>query len=78
MEGSFAMMKKPWKEPTLDDLLADPILDLLLACDRVNREELLAVIERGRRALARAARGQLSQIPGPVGAVIQWPLLVAE
>jgi len=78
MEGSFAMIKKPWKEPTLDDLLADPILDLLLARDRVSREELLAVIESARRALARAARGQLSQIPGPVAAVIQWPLLVAE
>ena len=78
MEGSFAMMKKPWKEPTLDDLLADPILDLLLARDRVNREELLAVVESARRGLARAARDRLLRMQGPVGAAIAKPLLAAE
>ena len=77
MEGGFAMTKKPWKEPTLDDLLADPILDLLLARDRVNREELLAVVESARRALARAARDRHFQVQGPAAAVSR-PLLAAE
>jgi hypothetical protein len=75
MEGSYAMTKKPWKEPTLDDLLADPILDLLLARDRVNREALLAVIEQARRAMAGAAKNEPPQPQEPVGAEVRplWP-----
>jgi hypothetical protein len=73
MEGNFAMPKKPWKEPTLDDLLADPILDLLLARDGVKREELLTVVERARRALAVAARARLSQVEEQAGSDVPPP-----
>lgn len=62
------MTRKPWKEPTLDDLLADPILDVLLAHDRVSRDELLAVVERARRALAATARERLAEVEAPAGA----------
>ena len=72
------MMKKPWKEPTLDDLLADPILDLLLARDGVSREELLAVVEQARLALAAAARNRLFQREGPASAGVLplWPVAI--
>ena len=36
-------MKRAWKEPQLDDLLSDPILDILLAHDRVSRDDLARV-----------------------------------
>jgi len=49
-------MAKPWKEPKLEDLLSDPILDILLAYDRLSRDDLDRAIERGRQALARAPR----------------------
>ena len=46
-------MAQPWIEPTLQDLLNDPILGLLLAYDGLSREDLGRAIERGRQALAR-------------------------
>jgi hypothetical protein len=49
-------MKRAWKEPQLDDLLSDPILDILLAHDRVSRDDLARVLERARQALARVPR----------------------
>jgi hypothetical protein len=51
-----AMMKTAWKEPKLEDLLADPILDVLLAHDRISRADLHQVVERARRALALSPR----------------------
>jgi hypothetical protein len=50
------MMKTAWKEPKLEDLLADPILDVLLAHDRISRDDLHQVVEQARRALALAPR----------------------
>lgn len=49
-------MKKGWSEPTLDDLLSDPILDVLLTHDRVSRDDLDRVITEARRTLARVPR----------------------
>ena len=49
-------MKRAWKEPQLDDLLSDPILDILLAHDRVSRDDLARVLEGARQALARVPR----------------------
>jgi hypothetical protein len=49
-------MSKSWIEPRLDDLLSDPILDVLLAYDRLSRDDLRLAIERGRQALARGRR----------------------
>ena len=36
-------------EPELNDLLNDPIMDLLLKCDGVSIEELIDLLERARR-----------------------------
>ncbi len=47
---------KPWHEPKLEDLLDDPILDVLLAHDRVTREDLRRVVEQARQTLARVPR----------------------
>ncbi len=49
-------MKTAWKEPKLEDLLEDPILDVLLAHDRISRDDLRQVVEQARRALALAPR----------------------
>lgn len=49
--GEFEMNKRGC-EPTLSDLLSDPILDVLLACDRVSREDLARMIEEARQTLA--------------------------
>jgi hypothetical protein len=49
-------MKRAWKEPQLDDLLSDPIIDILLAHDRVSRDDLARVLEGARQALARVPR----------------------
>jgi hypothetical protein len=49
-------MRAPWKEPKLEDLLNDPILDILLAHDRVSRDDLRQVVERARQSLARTPR----------------------
>ena len=49
-------MKRAWKEPQLDDLLSDPILDILLTHDRVSRDDLTRVLEGARQALARVPR----------------------
>jgi hypothetical protein len=43
-------------EPKLEDLLSDPILDVLLERDRVSREELHRVVEQARQTLARVPR----------------------
>jgi hypothetical protein len=51
-----AMMKTAWKEPKLEDLLEDPILDVLLAHDRISRDDLHQVVAQARRALALAPR----------------------
>ena len=49
-------MERGWKEPKLDDLLDDPILDALLARDGVTREDLRLLVERAREDLARVPR----------------------
>jgi hypothetical protein len=49
-------MTRACKEPKLDDLLSDPILDILLAHDRVSRDDLNRVLEGARQALARVPR----------------------
>ena len=49
-------MKTVWKEPKLEDLLDDPILDVLLAHDRITRDDLHLVVEQARRALALSPR----------------------
>ena len=42
-------MMRAWKEPQLDDLLSDPILDILLAHDRVSRDDLARVPRQWQR-----------------------------
>ena len=44
------------KEPKLDDLLSDPILDILLAHDRISRDDLDRVVQTARQTLARIPR----------------------
>ena len=56
-------MKTAWKEPKLEDLLEDPILDVLLAHDRISRDDLHEVLERARRALALAPRAWKPEEP---------------
>jgi hypothetical protein len=43
-------------EPKLEELLSDPILDVLLERDRISREELRRVVEQARQTLARVPR----------------------
>jgi len=50
------MMGRGWKEPKLDDLLDDPILDILLAYDRVSKGDLRQFVEQARADLARVPR----------------------
>jgi hypothetical protein len=49
-------MDKIWHEPRLDELLDDPIVDILLLRDRVSREDLHRVVKEARLALARVPR----------------------
>jgi hypothetical protein len=49
-------MRRGWKEPKLDDLLDDPILDVLLAYDRVSKDDLRQFVEQARANLARVPR----------------------
>lgn len=50
-------MERSWRdEPRLDDLLSDPILDVMLTRDRVSRDELRHLVEEARLALARVPR----------------------
>ena len=41
-------------EPTLDELLYDPIVELLMRRDRISRQEILRVIQRARQCLESA------------------------
>jgi hypothetical protein len=49
-------MDKIWHEPRLDELLSDPMVDILLLRDRISREDLDRVVEEARLALARVPR----------------------
>ena len=69
-------MKRAWKEPKLDDLLSDPILDILLAHDRVSRDDLARVLEGARQALARVPRQW--QRPDQAPAVPLFAVLKAD
>lgn len=48
------------REPKLDELLSDPILDTLIRRDRISREELDRIVERARLTLARVPREWLA------------------
>jgi hypothetical protein len=49
-------MGRGCKEPKLDDLMDDPILDTLLARDGVTKDDLRQVVEQAREDLARVPR----------------------
>ncbi|HSY87864.1 MAG TPA: hypothetical protein VLA85_14960 [Verrucomicrobiae bacterium] len=49
-------MDKIWHEPRLDELMSDPMVDILLLRDRISREDLRRVVEEARQALARVPR----------------------
>jgi hypothetical protein len=49
-------MDKTWHEPRLEELLSDPMVDILLLRDRITREDLRRVVEEARLALARVPR----------------------
>jgi hypothetical protein len=51
-----AAMDKIWHEPRLDELLSDPMVDILLLRDRISREDLRRVVEEARLTLARVPR----------------------
>jgi hypothetical protein len=38
-------------EPTLDELLSDPIVELLMRRDRISRQDVLRAVQRARRRL---------------------------
>jgi hypothetical protein len=50
------MMRRCRREPKLDDLLNDPILDGILRRDGLTRDDLLRVIEQARHTLGRVSR----------------------
>ena len=50
------VMRRWRREPKLQDLLNDPILDAILERDRLTRDDLDRVIQEGRRTLARVPR----------------------
>jgi len=49
-------MDKIWHEPRLDELLSDPMVDILLLRDRISLEELHRLVEEARLTLARVPR----------------------
>jgi L-aminopeptidase/D-esterase-like protein len=49
-------MRRCRPEPMLEDLLNDPILDVILDHDRLTRDDLHRVIQEARRTLARVPR----------------------
>jgi len=49
-------MDKIWHEPRLDELLSDPMVDILLLRDRISREDLHRMVEEARLTLARVPR----------------------
>ena len=57
IQSSMELKRTPFSgagdEPALPDLLADPILQLLMRRDRLAEDELNKVIEHGRQALRR-------------------------
>lgn len=60
-QPSIKMKRIPFSgaddEPALPDLLADPILQLLMRRDHLAEDELSKAIERGRMALRRRQAG---------------------
>ena len=55
-------MERSWREePRLDDLLSDPMLDVMLKRDRVSRDELRRLVEEARMTLARVPREWAAQ-----------------
>ena len=55
-------MERSWREePRLDDLLSDPMLDVMLKRDRVSRDELRRLVEEARVTLARVPREWAAQ-----------------
>ena len=38
-------------EPALDELLHDPIVELLMQCDRISQQDILNAVQRARRHL---------------------------
>ena len=53
-----------YDEPRLDEMLGDPVVRAVMACDRVTREDLLACVARARAVLVRR-RGDLSLPKSP-------------
>jgi hypothetical protein len=51
-----AAMDKIWHEPRLEELLSDPMVDILLLRDRISREDLHRMMEEARLTLARVPR----------------------
>ena len=49
-------MQRICLEPKLDELLSDPIVDILLSRDRISREELGRMLDEARLTLARVPR----------------------
>ena len=52
-----AIMTEYEREPTLEDVLADPLVHALMARDRVDAEEVRALLERLRSAEKRRPPG---------------------
>jgi hypothetical protein len=42
-------MRKPWREPRLDDLLDDPVIEPLLRHDGVSKDDLRHLMAEARR-----------------------------
>lgn len=68
--------QNPWPagtEPSLDELLSDPIAVALLRSDGLTRRGVEAVLARARQAVTRAATGA-PQRPAPIAALRQAPV----
>lgn len=52
-------------EPGLGEMLADPIVQALMACDGVREEEIVQLSLAARTRLARTREAVVMQFPGP-------------
>jgi hypothetical protein len=68
--------QNPWPagtEPSLDELLSDPIAIALMRSDRLTRRSVEAVLAQAKQAVTRAAAGT-PQRPAPIAALRQAPV----
>ena len=56
MDDAPLQWLRPGAEPPLEELLADPMMRALLACDRITTDDVRAVAKRARERLGFSRR----------------------